>query len=70
MDFVQNCDIGKYSSIVGWVIKQGKLLKENDKRVLELKEIINNEAGLDGIAPRNLTGWAVCLYFLEQVIVI
>ena len=30
MEFVGNCDSGKYSSIVGWVVKQGKILMEND----------------------------------------
>lgn len=66
MNFVHNCDNGKYSSMVGWVIRQGKIMMENDSRVLELKDAINAE-GLGGITPRNLTGWAVCLYFLEKV---
>ena len=68
MDFVHNCDNGKYSSMVGWIIKQGKIMMEDDNRVLEIKDEINTEAGLGGVTPRNLTGWAVCLYFLEKVL--
>jgi hypothetical protein len=64
MKFVDECDNGKYSSMVGWVITQGKIL---DSRVLELKDAINSVAGLSGVNPRNSTGWAVCLYFLEKV---
>ena len=43
-------------------------MMKDDNRVLELKDAINTEAGLGGVNPRNLTGWAVCLYFLEKVL--
>ena len=68
MDFVHNCDNGKYSSMVGWIIQQGKIMMKDDNRVLELKDAINTEPNLGGVNPRNLTGWAVCLYFLEKVL--
>lgn len=68
MDFIHNCDGGKYSSLVGWVIRQGNVMMENDSRMFELKEALNTAARFGRVTPRNLTGWAVCLYFLEKVI--
>jgi hypothetical protein len=37
--FIDDCDNGKYSSMVGWVISQGKIMMDNDSRVLELKSL-------------------------------
>ena len=65
MDFIHNCESGKYSSLIGWVIRLGKALKENDAQIFEFKDIIGSR--INGVCPRTMNGWAVCLYFLENV---
>ena len=65
MKFQMNCVGGKYSPLVGWVIKLGKKLRESNARVQQLREELQSLSS--GMVSRNITSWAVCLYFLEQV---
>ena len=50
---------------VGWVIKLGKKLWQSNARVQQLREELQSLSS--GMVSRNVTSWAVCLYFLEQV---
>ena len=39
-DFQRACESGKYSSLVGWIIKQGKtMLESGEERIQEIREV-------------------------------
>ena len=45
MKFQKDYEDGKYSALVGWVIKQGKILIETDNtRIQELREQLQTSA--------------------------
>ena len=65
MTFQRKCENGEYSSLVGWIVGLEKKLRESNSRVQELREEL--QSSMDWMVSRNVTSWAVCLYFLEQV---
>ena len=70
MKFQKDCEDGRYSALVGWVIQQEKVLIESgNSRIQELRELLQTRAEQSMVA-RNLMSSAVCLYFLEKVFVI
>ena len=69
MEFVHNCESGVYSSLVGWVIGLGEeFTKHGDDRMFQLRDMLS--AKVPTMLPRNQSGWAVCLYFLEKVCIV
>lgn len=56
----------KFSSCVGWLISLGKKLLTDggSRRVKELQEELQFSHNL---MERNVCGWCICLYFLEEV---
>ena len=67
MKFSQDCEVGKYSSLVGWVVKQGKALVESgNTRIQQLREELQCNTD-HSMVSRNVVSWAICLYFLEKV---
>lgn len=64
--FQNNCEGGKYSPIVRWVINQGNRLEDGgDTRFQEIRDDLQKNAR--SLVSRNIMSWAVSLYFLEKV---
>lgn len=64
-EFSQCLDSGKFSSCVGWVVKQRSEFLEHGKEFVQsVQQQIRGS--LKG-RVRNATGWASCLFFLKQV---
>jgi hypothetical protein len=55
----------KYSSAVGWVVRQGEVLESNHERLYALRDELQTLYPV--MNSRNLIGWAACLFILEQV---
>ena len=65
MNFARKCENGEYSPLVGWIIALGKKLRENNGRVQQLRDELQTSSSW--MVSRNVTSWAVCLFFLEEV---
>ena len=56
------------SSAVGWAISMGEALR-NDVAYVHNELFKRTMSRLPGVDPRLVTGYTVCLYFAEKVIV-
>ncbi len=63
--FKQSLIEKRFSSAIGWVVKQRKEFEENGKAYVQsMQEELRNACGM---SVRNTTGWASCLFFFNQV---
>ncbi len=66
-DFQRACESGKYSSLVRWIIKQGKtMLESGEERIQEIRENLQGNES-HSMVSRNVLSWAISFYFLEKV---
>ena len=66
--FEHNLMCHKYSSCVGWVVKQRVIFLQEGKQFVDaMKEKLCEALHWK---VRNMNGWAVCLFFVHQVSII
>lgn len=67
-DFEEALKNGEYTSAIGWVIRQKlELLQHGKKFVSSMKAALQSKFGTK---VRCCTSWAVCLFFVNQVLYI
>ena len=64
-EFETNLKGHYYASAIGWIVSLQKDLVGSKQKIQNTKEELLAESGTMKI--RNMTGWALTLFFLEQV---
>ena len=64
-DFQQRLVSKKFSSALGWIVQLRRVFEEKGKEYVQSVQVELREAC--GMSVRNTTGWASCLFFLNEV---
>lgn len=64
-EFKQSLEKGRFSSAVGWVVKQREVFLQSGRVFVQSMQ--QQIRGSLESRIRNTTGWASCLFFLNQV---
>lgn len=64
-EFEKNLLNHYYTSVMGWVVSLRKILIEKGKSEIQQTKLQLQE--VFGMKIRNATGWAIALFFLQQV---